>query len=48
MAICMQAGVGEGVELSTSTREAKFAETLDSAPAFRYTMSYMLLSTAGI
>ncbi|KAA6420817.1 MAG: small conductance mechanosensitive ion channel family [Trebouxia sp. A1-2] len=30
-----QAGVGEGVELSTSTREAKFAETLDSAPAFR-------------
>lgn len=39
MTCFMQAGSGEGVELSTHTREAKFAETSDSAPAFRYIMS---------
>ena len=48
MACFMQAGTGEGVELSTPTRAANFAETSDSAPAFRYTMLHLLLSKAGI
>ncbi len=44
----MQAGIGEGVELGTPNREAKFAETSDSAPAFRYARFQLLLSTPGI